>query len=293
MRPISGWVVLVNPEAGPAPIPAERVAEALARWEVPGPVDVVRGRAEMAEAVVAVARSGRRPTVVGGNGTVHVAVNALLEAGLDPTLGVLPGTSASDLMRTFGHPATIEAAAGRLRGDASYRIDVAVIEGEWGRRFVANAAQAGLGAAAARLGARLPRRLGTRRFDTGLALLLPTFGRASVVVDGPRRLEADALGVVLANGQFLGGGWNVAPKALLVDGELDVQIVTAAKPAAPRLAAAMRRGVHLPSPGIMRRTMSAARVGSSRPWPVEADGEVLGSTPFSVTVLPSALAIKI
>ena len=37
-----------------------------------------------------------------------------------------------------------------------------------------------------------------------------------------RTYESTALAVILANAQFFAGGWNVAPKATLVDGVLDI-----------------------------------------------------------------------
>lgn len=290
---MTDWVVVVNPGAGPRPMPAARVEEALARWGVSGAVEVSPRREDLARLVVEAARSGRRPAVVGGNGTVATAVGALVDGGCDTVLGVLPGTTSSDLMRTFALPTTIEAAAAHLRGGSEYRIDVAVATGEWGRRIVVNDVQAGLGAATAATAARLPRRLGDRRLAVGLGLRLPAFPRSEVRVEGERSFGGDALGVVLANGQFLGGGYNVAPRALLVDGELDVQVIGGDRRHLPALLARMRRGMHLASPSVRRRTMPAAVLSSATPWPVAADGGPVGSTPVRVEVLPAAVRVKI
>ena len=38
--------------------------------------------------------------------------------------------------------------------------------------------------------------------------------------------EGTAINVVAANAQFFGGGLNIAPKAMLTDGEFDVQVFT-------------------------------------------------------------------
>lgn len=287
------WVVLVNPAAGATPMPVERVEDALARWSIAAAVETMESAAALRDGIAQVAASGRRPAVVGGNGTVNAAVTTLVERGLDTTLAVLPGTVQSDLTRTFAIPGTIEEAAAHLRGHSSYRIDVGVVDAQWGRRYFANDAQAGLGAAATRAAAALPRRFGSRRLAMGLALRLPGFTRTMVHVEGERRIDGDALGIILANGQFLGGGCNVAPKALLVDGELDVQVITVAKRDAASLASRMRRGMHLSSSDVHRRSMSGAVVTTERPWPVALDGEPVGTTPFRASVIAGAVELKI
>jgi diacylglycerol kinase family enzyme len=44
---------------------------------------------------------------------------------------------------------------------------------------------------------------------------------------------------------------------------------------------------------VTRRSLADFTVRTEVPWPVEADGDHLGSTPVSVTVLPAAISIKI
>ena len=40
------------------------------------------------------------------------------------------------------------------------------------------------------------------------------------IVTEKRTYESQALAVIMANAQFFAGGWNVAPRATLVDGVL-------------------------------------------------------------------------
>ncbi len=290
---MSEWVVVVDAAAGAPVVLAERVSEALARWEVPGVVEVAPTRTDLAGVVVAAARSGRRPAVVGGDAAVAAAADALLAQRVDAVLGVLPGSVESDLVRTFALPPDLEAAAAHLRGESTYRIDVAVAMGGWGRRLVVNDIHAGLWAAAVAASTRLPRGLAGPVLGAARSCRVATFPRAEVRVHGERSLTGDAYGIVLANGQFFGGGWNVAPRALLVDGELDVQLVGGPRSDLPRLAARMRRGTHLGSNGVRRRSMATADVDVATTWPVVADGEVVGTTPFRIEVVPGALSVKI
>lgn len=288
------WVVLVNPAAGRRAIDPARVTSALDRAGVPGRVELVTGADEMAGAVVDVGRRGRPLAVVGGDGTVNLAVNALFAAGIDvPSLGILPSGTGCDLLRTFGIPQDIEAAAAHLRGDATYRIDVGILEGGWGIRRFVNVAQAGAGAAAAETAPRLPRWMGGTRYPLAFAARLPRFPGCEVRLADGWEHSGPALAVIIANAQFFAKGWNVAPRAMLVDGELDVQVISARKRDAPALVPKIVRGVHLSDRSVRRRSVASLRLESDVPWPVECDGDLLGTTPLRASVLAGALTLKI
>ncbi len=106
-------------------------------------------------------------------------------------------------------------------------------------------------------------------------------------------MRSRALGVIIANGQFFAGGWNIAPKALLVDGAFDVQVIDAKKRQAPGLVPKLMAGTHLGLPQVWRRSMNRVIVEADREWPVEADGDYLGTTPFEATVVPGALELVV
>jgi len=53
------------------------------------------------------------------------------------------------------------------------------------------------------------------------------------------------------------------------------------------------RGVHLGHPAVTRRSLSAFRLETDVPWPIEADGDLVGSTPVDVSVLRQVLTVKI
>ena len=112
------------------------------------------------------ARSGATHfAVAGGDGTVNLAVNALLPLGLEapPVIGVLPVGTGCDLLRTFGLPQDVAGAARHLTTNAVYDIDVGTLEGSWGLRYFVNVAQTGVGAAAVQSAMSLGRRLGAAR----------------------------------------------------------------------------------------------------------------------------------
>lgn len=291
------WEVLVNPAAGRRPVTADRVRRALLAAGVDHHLEVPATVAEMKEAVAAVAAAGTsRLAVVGGDGTVNLTANVLMAFPREqrPTVGILPSGTGCDLLRTFALPQNLEEAATHLgRGD-SYLIDVGVLEGAFGRRFFVNVAQAGVGAAAAETAAGMSRRWGKARYPLAFLFRLPGFPIASALVElGDRSHESSALAVIFANGQFFAGGWNVAPRATLVDGRLDLQIIDCRKWEAPRLVPKIIRGVHLTDRAVRRFAPAECTVATTVPWAVEADGEPVGNTPITVRVEAGALSLKI
>lgn len=116
----------------------------------------------------------------------------------------------------------------------------------------------------------------------------------SVTVDGRRFHEGPAVGVVIANGQFI-DGLDVSPRGHPGDGRLEVQVY-ALRPAER---AGMRRrlatGSHLPHPRIRtgsgRRIRIRVRAGT---WSVRVDGRPSGrSGTISVEVHSPALHLVI
>ncbi len=289
-------VVLINPLAGRKAIQPAAVTDALDRFGIPHAIEVVAGRAEMQEAVVDVVSGGRRLVIAGGDGTVGLAMGALVAAGLAADahpIGILPAGTGCDLLRTFGIPQDLVEAAAHLARPGEYRIDLGHIRGDWGQKVFVNIAQAGVGAAAAESARRLSRAFGPARYPLAFAARFPGFKACEIEIEGARSLRSRALAVIMANGQFFAGGWNVAPKALLVDGELDVQIIDAKKWEAPNLVPRIIAGVHLKHRAVTRRSLAAFTLRTEAPWPVEVDGDHVGSTPIQVEVLPAAVSIKI
>jgi diacylglycerol kinase (ATP) len=290
------WHVIVNQSSGRARTDIRDVTAALDEAGVEADVEAPATSEEAREAVARVARNGvTHLAMVGGDGSVNLAANVLL--GLDvepPVLGFLPSGTGCDLLRTFGIPQDLPGAARHLATEAVYPIDVATLEGSWGTRYYVNVAQVGVGAAAAETAPRLSRGLGAYRYPLAFAARLPTFPRTGVAVTTERRTyESEALAVIMANAQFFAGGWNVAPKATLVDGVLDMQIIDCKKRRAPALVPKIIRGTHLTDPAVRRFSAATFKIETEVPWPVEADGDYLGNTPVGGRVVPAALRLKI
>jgi YegS/Rv2252/BmrU family lipid kinase len=291
------WRVVVNQAAGRSPLAVTAVREALDAAGVDAVIEAPRTRAEAEDAIRDAVNAGTTHlAVAGGDGSVNLAANVILgiEGVEPPVIGVLPTGTGCDLLRTFGIPQDLGGAARHLVTDEVYPIDVATVEGSWGTRHFVNVAQVGVGAAAAQTAQRLSRGLGAIRYPVAFALRLPRFPAARVTVQTERRTyESEALAVIMANAQFFAGGWNVAPKATLVDGVLDMQVINCAKRRAPALVPKIIKGTHLTDRAVRRFSAATFAIETDVPWPVEVDGDYVGNTPVAGRVVPAALRLKI
>lgn len=292
------WWVIINPAAGNATDLMERTDTALSQLGL----DYKLQLSESPEHVAAIVSAGRDEGVrqfagVGGDGTAHLIANGLMlhRWSRPPGLAVLPAGSGSDFIRTFGLPRTLEAAAEHLAAPGWYRCDVMMIEGSFGTRYALNVVEAGVGAAAVNVAARMPRWFGARRYPVAFWLTLPRFRPdvIDVVVDERKNVSGPAIAVIVANGQFFGGGMNIAPRASLADGKLDVQMFSGPRRKALTVMPRVVRGMHLNHKNVRRLTGHTVKLSLPEAWPVEADGELLGTGSASVTVLPAAIEFKI
>ncbi|GMQ84636.1 MAG: diacylglycerol kinase family lipid kinase [Acidimicrobiia bacterium] len=291
------WWVIVNPAAGRGQDLGERAAAALTAHGIAHDIRVSPSTDSVGDVVAEGAANGfTNFAAVGGDGMANLVLNGLMAHNwvTPPTLAILPAGSGSDFIRTFGIPRRLEDAASHLIDEQRYPTDVGLIEGAFGARHFLNAANVGIAARSADMATRLPDWLGATRYTIAFWMALAGFPSADVrvEVDG-RSLGGDLMNVVIANGQFFGGGLNVAPRASVEDGLLDVQLFAGPRRNAPTIMARMLRGKHLSHRAVTRRKGATVRVECPGSWPVEADGEVLGTGPIAVRTLHRAILFKI
>jgi diacylglycerol kinase (ATP) len=246
---------------------------------------------------------GRFVVAVGGDGTVHEVVNGMFDDGKpiveDAVLGVVAAGSGSDFVRTFGLPGDATRACQHLVGDVTYPLDVGkityAVDGGTGTRLFANVAEAGLGAAVAARAERLPPRLGQAKYFVGFWLTLPKFKLAQVQVRADRKAyEGPAYLIVVGNAQYNGGGMKVSPRSYPGDGVLDVLVFKGPKSDSFTMIPKVFRGEHVPHDHVEEfRVKRELVVDADRTLPIEADGEVLGTTPATFEVLPQLIRLKV
>ncbi|MDF1595358.1 MAG: YegS/Rv2252/BmrU family lipid kinase [Acidimicrobiia bacterium] len=294
---MTAWKVMVNARAGDRRRLEDRARDALTAFGLESDAESPDGIEAMREQTLSAAAAGwTRFAVVGGDGTLNVVVDALMQRtwSAPPVVGLLPSGTGSDFARTFALPQRLEEAAAHLVGERTYPVDVGIAEGSWGKRAFINEVQAGLGAATAGIAERLPRRIGAAKYQIAFWATLPRFRPAMVKIEaGLRSFEGPALAVVAANGQFFGGGLNIAPRASLRDGKLDVQAFSVLRRSAVPLFRKIKVGMHGNHPGVHRMPAASVSIETEIPWPVEVDGEPLGMTPLKAYMVPNAIEFKI
>jgi diacylglycerol kinase (ATP) len=113
-------------------------------------------------------------------------------------------------------------------------------------------------------------------------------------VDGGPPEAGRFVNVSIANGRYFGGGMAICPKADPTDGFLD--LVTLGDYSRREMYgrfAHIYKGTHLTLTGIQHRRCTSVRITAPQPAWVEADGELLGTTALSVSLLPRALTLLV
>jgi diacylglycerol kinase (ATP) len=305
--PFGELTVIVNPHAGRRRVGEEVPAleRTLKERDLPYRLLLTQGPGDATDlARAALADGGRFLVAVGGDGTVHEVVNGMFEDGTpvveDAVLGVVAAGSGCDFVRTFGLPGDATRACAHLTGDNVYPFDVIKIsyttkDGGTAVRYCANIAEAGLGAAVAARAAKLSPRLGRSRYFVAFWRELPAFRLAQVRVQSDRKVyEGPAYQVVVGNCQFYGGGMRISPRSYPGDGVLDTLVFKGPKSDAFTMVPKVYKGDHIPSDHIEElRAKAAVRIEADRPLPIEADGEVLGTTPATFQVIPQRILMKL
>lgn len=249
-------------------------------------------------------RDLRMVVAVGGDGTIHEVVNGMIDPEHGPVrddavLGIVPGGSGSDFCRTFGLPRDPKRLAKHLSGETVFPVDAGRItyvgrDGKETTRVFANIAEIGFGADVTDRANGLPRQLGKNRYVIStlfsLRRLKPV--TATVTVDHTSVTEPMSW-IVVANGQFFGGNTKIAPRALPDDGTYNVQVWRGGRKELFEPLTKARVGEHLTSPNIREYQSGTVTVDGPEPMLIEADGEVLGTTPARFDLLPKVLNVKI
>lgn len=225
---------------------------------------------------------------VGGDGTVYEVVNGMdISRG---TLGLLPTGMGNDLCKSLGYPASPYAVAEKLFHWQARPVDL----GKTDRGYFANVIGAGFdGQVAYDINYKINYLTGKAAYLAGIMKNLITYRNTPLEVDcDGRRWEGKALLIAIGNGSYYGGGFKIVPPALLDDGCFHVCLAKdVSKFETLRILPRVYSGGHIGHPDV--EIFKARRVTVSSPVPltVQADGEIIGTLPLSVEVVPGGLRI--
>jgi diacylglycerol kinase (ATP) len=286
-------VVLVSPTAGRgrARVLTDDVLGALRGAGLsPRLLPATTGRDAERQAAEAVAAGARAVVAVGGDGTVHAAVQAV--AGTSAALAVVPAGTGNDLVRALGIPADAGAAARAAAEDLANGTSRTIDAGRTGDRWWATVLCCGFDSAVSDRANRLRWPKGRRRYDVAvlaeLARLKPV--ELTMVLDGEAR-NVPVTMVAVGNTPWYGGGMKVCPAADPTDGMFDVTVVGATtRLNLMRTKPRLMDGTHVDHP--MVSVHRAARVELSSPGVTTyADGEPVAPLPAVAECVPGALTV--
>lgn len=305
----TSWIAVINPNAGGGKVARE--------WPVLSNLLKDKGfvfeemftthRYHAVELVIYALKRGFRNFIsVGGDGTLHEVVNGIFyqkEVPVDEvTLAVLPAGSANDWTRMYKIPKDYDRAVDTIIEGRTVRQDIARIEysqaGVRNSRYMVNVAGIGLDA---NICYRC--NIAKNKGDSGelayvkaafKALIGRTCTPAKVVVDGRSFFSGKMFSVAFGIGKYSGGGMMQVPDAVADDGLVNVMV--AAKVSKIKfllLFKSLFKGIIYKVKEVSHIMAKRVTVITRRPDRVEIDGEVVGTTPMTLEVIPQALRVVV
>lgn len=226
--------------------------------------------------------------VGGGDGTLNAAAPGLVYTGLP--LGVLPLGTANDFARTLGLPLDPVEAAKVIAAGETKPIDLGEVNGH----LFFNVASIGFSAElAGELTEHAKKRFGTLGYGIVAARLLMRSRVFSAFLDHDGTTEKiRTMQVSVGNGRHYGGGMTVEETATADDGWLDFYSLEVDHWwRLLRLLPSMRKGTHGQWDDVRAFRTTEVTVRTSRPRPVNTDGELTTWTPARFRIRPKAVLV--
>ncbi len=243
----------------------------------------------------------------GGDGTIHAAANGLI--GTQSVLGIIPTGTMNNLSRSLNIPETIPAACTAIATGETRAIDVGKINGHIFIEVAGIGLEAALFPAAEEI--KSPGLFSTFHGTlSGLRTLLtfkPTHLKITLDTadahggktrqkrqNAGRQRTYSALQVTISNAPYYGAHLRAASGVLMDDGWLDIVIYKDfSKLEYLQHAISISQGRRPYHPKIRHLRVQTMRVDAEQPLEIQADGENIGNTPATLTVLPKALRVRV
>ena len=298
-------LVVINPVAGPGRARTlgactDLARSVLAAHNYESDIQVTSGPDDAFRfATQAVASNLDLVVAWGGDGTVNGAASAVAETNVP--LAIVPGGSGNGLARDLSIPLNAAEAlriaaagtvrsidAGDLHGSLFFNVAGVGFDACIAHRLATPGARRGL------LGYVIATVSELRAYEPGTYSIRNAFD-----VDGKKHMadivDQPALFIALANSRQYGNGAQIAPKALLDDGMIEIVVV---EPQSGfrilRQVPAFFRGTLCEGPGLLMRSAAAMEISASRPIGFHVDGEPrLGPESISLRTRRNVLRVKV
>jgi len=237
----------------------------------------------------------QRLIVVGGDGTLNLAVNKVLDKGLGKKvhLSVLPAGTGVDFARTLDPYPTLETLSVVLNRKRSRPVDVLQVNWQNGQhRYAINTVSAGIASTVnATLAADPGRGSGAYLRATVRAFFSYRPQPFTLTLDGKHWCHGDLTLLAIANGSHFGQGMRVAPQAAIDDGQAEV-VAVEVMPRGLLLLRLVRiyLGNHLGAPYVHYRQASDIGIRQNPAASgLDIDGESAAGGDITIRVISDAL----
>ncbi len=225
--------------------------------------------------------------VCGGDGMVHLAVQAL--AGTGTPLGIIPAGTGNDTARYFDLPlnSPVEAAERVIAGKTRV-IDLA----RCGDKYFVTVLAAGFDAIVNERANTMSWPKGQMRYNLAMLAELRTLKALDYTLDlDGEAKRVDAVLVAVGNGPCFGGGLRITEGAEIDDGLLDVVIIKPlSRTKLVRTYPRLFKGTHTTIPEYEHHRVRSVTIDT--PGIVAyADGERFGALPITVECVPGVLRV--
>lgn len=282
-------ILLINPRARQGKKALAKAKEYLHDLGIVAKEEIILNPQELSSIIERYHQQCDLVIIGGGDGTLNSAVPGLLSTGLP--LGILPLGTANNLARTLAIPQSLFAACKVIADGTTRKIDLGLVNGH----YFLNVAGIGLSAQINhRVTSAAKRRWGLIAYAaTALEVVrqAPVFS-AEITQSQTETIQVQAAQLTVCNGRYYGSGLIIADDAAIDDARLDLygfsfrhwwEII-------PQLPS-MMRGKHKIMPNVFWLQGREITIKTSIPYPLDADGEIVTSTPAKFQVVPKALCV--
>ncbi|MDZ4656991.1 MAG: diacylglycerol kinase family lipid kinase [Bythopirellula sp.] len=231
----------------------------------------------------------------GGDGTINSVINGLAKAPHDVVMGVLPLGTANDWCASLGIPNEIDLAWETLERRVVERLDVVELDTQVQTTRFANIATGGNSHRVTEaITSEMKQRWGALCYVRGAVNILNDLKsfETTISFDGGTPQEFSVWNLLVANGRTSAGRVEVAPRAQLNDGLLDVVIIQAGTMVdLADLSARYLFSDYIQSDQVVYRQAKQITLQSHPPLMFSLDGDLVDEQPISFRCLPAALNV--
>ena len=225
--------------------------------------------------------------VLGGDGMVHLGIQAVAGTGIP--LGIVPAGTGNDVARYFDLPRKDPVAAvDRVIAGTTRTVDLA----RAGSKYFATVLCAGFDAMVNERANRMTWPKGQMRYNLATLSELRVFRPLHYTLDlDGKQVTLEAMMVSVGNGPSFGGGLRIAEGALLDDGMLDVIVIKPmSRGSLVRTYPKLFKGTHVTHPQYEHHLVRSVTI-ACQGITTYADGERFGDLPLTVECAPGALTV--